>query len=45
MTHVGELDGLTTDAFVFVVARGWAVVETGHSIYLTDAGWRLVESL
>jgi Bacterial regulatory proteins, luxR family len=31
-----ELDG--------AVARGWMIVEAGHSIRLTDAGRRLMES-
>jgi hypothetical protein len=39
-----ELDGATTDAIVFAVARGWMIVEAGHSICLTDAGRRLMES-
>jgi hypothetical protein len=39
-----ELDAVTTDAIVFAVARGWVVVQGGHSICLTDAGRRLVES-
>jgi len=39
-----ELDAATTDAIVFAVARGWVVVQAGHSICLTDAGRRLVES-
>ena len=39
-----ELDAATTDAIVFAVARGWVVVQAGHSICMTDAGRRLVES-
>jgi hypothetical protein len=39
-----ELDAATTDAIVFAVARGWVVVQAGHSICLTDVGRRLVES-
>jgi hypothetical protein len=39
-----ELDGATTDAIVFAVARGWMIVDTGHSICLTDAGRRVMES-
>jgi hypothetical protein len=39
-----ELDVTTTDAIVFAVARGWVIVEEGYSIWLTDAGRRLVES-
>ena len=38
-----ELDGPTTDAIVFAVARGWMIVEAGHSICLTDAVGRLME--
>jgi hypothetical protein len=39
-----ELDVATTDAIVFAVARGWVVVQGGHSICLTDAGRRQVEA-
>ena len=39
-----ELDVATTDAIEFAVARGWVVVQAGHSICLTDVGRRLVES-
>ena len=39
-----ELDGMTAEAIVFAVARGWVVVQGGHSIFLTDVGRRLVES-
>jgi hypothetical protein len=39
-----ELDVATTDAIEFAIARGWVVVQAGHSICLTDAGRRLVES-
>jgi hypothetical protein len=35
-----ELDRATT--VVFAVARGWVVVQAGHSICLTDAGQKLV---
>jgi hypothetical protein len=38
-----EVDVATTDAMEFAVARGWVVVQAGHSICLTDAGRRLVE--
>lgn len=38
-----ELDGPTTDAIVFAVARGWMIVEAGHSICLADVGRRLME--
>ena len=38
-----KLDGVTADAIVFAVARGWVVVQSGHSICLADAGRRLVE--
>ncbi len=37
-----EIDGATTDAIAFAVARGWVIVEASHSICLTDAGRRLV---
>jgi hypothetical protein len=40
-----ELDGATTDAIEFAAARGWVVVQGGHSIYLIDAGGRLVPRL
>jgi hypothetical protein len=39
-----ELDGATTDAIEFAAARGWVIVEAPHSICLTDAGRRLMES-
>ena len=39
-----ELDVATTDAIEFAIARGWVVVQAGHSICLTDAGRRLVEA-
>jgi photosystem II stability/assembly factor-like uncharacterized protein len=42
--NLEELDVATTDAIEFAVARGWVVVQAGHSICLTDAGRRLVES-
>lgn len=35
-------DGVTAKAVVFAVARGWVIVEAGHSICLTDSGRRLV---
>jgi hypothetical protein len=38
-----ELDAATTDAIEFAVARGWVVVQVGHSICLTDAGRKLVD--
>ena len=37
-----ELPGMTAEAIVFAVSRGWVFVEAGHSICLTDAGRRLV---
>jgi hypothetical protein len=37
-----ELNPATTDAVMYAVARGWALVEEGTSICLTDAGKRLV---
>ena len=37
-----ELPGMTAEAIVFAVARGWVIVEAGHSICLTVAGRRLV---
>jgi hypothetical protein len=37
-----ELDAATTDAIEFAVARGWVVVQAGHSLCLTDAGQKLV---
>jgi hypothetical protein len=39
-----ELDAVTTDAIVFAVERGWVVVQGNHSICLTAAGRRLMES-
>jgi hypothetical protein len=39
-----ELDAATTDAIVYAITRGWVVVQAGHSICLTDAGRRLMES-
>jgi photosystem II stability/assembly factor-like uncharacterized protein len=42
--NLEELDVATTDAIEFAVARGWVVVQAGHSICLTDAGRRLMES-
>ncbi len=38
-----ELDGATTDVIVFAVARGWVIVQAGHSICLTDAGRKLAD--
>jgi hypothetical protein len=38
------LDGATTGAIEFAAARGWVVIQGSHSICLTDAGRRLVES-
>jgi hypothetical protein len=37
-----ELPGMTAEAIVFAVERGWVIVEAGHSICLTGAGRRLV---
>jgi hypothetical protein len=39
-----KMDGATTDAVKFAVARGWVVVQGSYSICLTDAGRRLVEA-
>ena len=39
-----ELDRRTAEAILFAVARGWVVVQGDHSICLTDAGRRRVES-
>jgi hypothetical protein len=39
-----ELDGATTDAIEFAAARGWVAIQGSHSICLTDAGRRLVET-
>lgn len=39
-----ELDAATTDAIVYAITWGWEVVKAGHSICLTDAGRRLMES-
>jgi hypothetical protein len=39
-----ELDGMTAEAIVFTVARGWVVVQAGRLVCLTDAGRRLVAS-
>jgi hypothetical protein len=39
-----ELDAVITGAIVFAFERGWVVVQGNHSICLTDAGRRLVES-
>jgi hypothetical protein len=38
-----ELNGATTDAIEFAVARGGVIVEASHSICLTDAGRKLVD--
>ena len=40
---LADRDGETADAIEFAVARGWMIVEGGHSVCLTDAGRRLVE--
>jgi hypothetical protein len=40
-----ELDGATTDAIEFAVARGWVRVEGGHSIALTETGRQLAKDL
>ena len=37
-----ELPGMTAEAIVFAVRRGWVIVEAGHSICLTHAGRHLV---
>jgi hypothetical protein len=29
----------------YAAARGWILVESGNSVCLTDAGWRLTELL
>jgi hypothetical protein len=39
-----EFPGMTAEAIELAVARGWMIVEAGHSICLTNAGRRLVES-
>ena len=41
---LAEMDGMTAEAVVFAVARGWVIVEAGRSICLTNAGRRLVEA-
>jgi hypothetical protein len=41
---LAAVDGMTAEAIVFAVARGWVLVEAGQSICLTDAGRRLVET-
>jgi hypothetical protein len=38
-----ELDPTTTDAVIYAITRGWALVEDGTCICLTDAGRRLVK--
>jgi hypothetical protein len=38
------LEASTMDAIMYAITRGWVIVEAGHSICLTDAGRRLVES-
>jgi hypothetical protein len=35
---------MTAEAIVFAVTQGWALVEAGRSICLTDAGRRLIAS-
>jgi hypothetical protein len=37
------LDGMTAQAIVFTDARGWVVVQAGHSNCPTDAGRHLAE--
>jgi hypothetical protein len=39
---LAEMDGMTAEAIVFAVARGWVIVEAGRSICLTVAGRRTV---
>jgi hypothetical protein len=39
-----ELNPAITDAVMYAVTRGWALVEDGTSICLTDGGKRLVEA-
>jgi hypothetical protein len=39
-----ELEAPTMDAIMYAMTRGWVIIETGHSICLTDAGRRLMES-
>jgi hypothetical protein len=41
---LAEMDGMTAEAIVYAVARGWLLVEAGRSLCLTDAGRRQVES-
>jgi len=36
-------DDVTNDAIEFAEARGWMIVERGHSVALTEMGRRLVE--
>jgi hypothetical protein len=35
---LAAVDGMTAEAIVFAVARGWGLVEAGQSICLIDAG-------
>jgi len=39
-----ECEAATMDAIMYAITRGWVIVEAGHSICLTDAGRRLMES-
>jgi hypothetical protein len=39
-----ELEAPTMDAIMYAMTRGWVIIEAGHSICLTDAGRRLMES-
>ena len=39
-----ELEAPIMDAVMYAITRGWVIVEAGHSICLTDAGRRLMES-
>jgi hypothetical protein len=44
--HVlAAVDGMTAEAIVFAVARGWVLVEAAQSICLTDTGRCLVDRL
>ena len=35
----------SVEAVRYATARGWILVESGNSVCLTDAGWRLTELL
>jgi hypothetical protein len=35
----------SAEAVRYATARGWILVESGNSVCLTDAGWRLTELL